>query len=142
MREGEELEKIETELAKRRKVATQNNNAGRAEVAKLPQLIEKGKTRDKVASAIGVGGARTYDKAKVVYQAAQTGNKVAVAGLWRDFPCSVAAGGSITDLPAALRTHAGGGVEDSVSGRGLCLSAICAGCLSREQDWNVPIAVL
>ena len=39
---------------------------------------EKGKTRDKVAKAIGMGSGKTYDRAAKVWEAAKEGNEVAL----------------------------------------------------------------
>ena len=60
---AEELEAIERERARRRMLATQNNKSGKAiaAVETFPPQ-ELGKTRDKVAAAVGLGSGRTYDK--------------------------------------------------------------------------------
>jgi hypothetical protein len=64
---AEELEAVERERARRRQAATQL--AGRAPDGhpifgggNISTTEEKGKTRDKVAAAVGLGSGRTYDK--------------------------------------------------------------------------------
>ncbi len=81
MAEAEELEAIERERASRRivegaKVGAAVTNKGKRPVETFPQG-EKGKTRDKVAEAIGIGSGRTYDKAVKVWEAAKQGNELA-----------------------------------------------------------------
>jgi len=70
VREGEAWKEVETFKAKKRKLASQNNNAARAVVENFPPLLEeKGKTRDVIAARVGLGSGRTYQKAaKVVNQ--------------------------------------------------------------------------
>src|SRR5262249_16530194 len=62
---GEAIEAREKEEAKRRQ-----GRAGQERCGKFPQQEVVGKTRDKVAEALGVSG-RTYEKAKAVARAAQ-----------------------------------------------------------------------
>jgi len=69
MNEAAQLERIESEKAKRR----QGTRTDLVET--LPQS-ETGKTRDKVAEKVGMSG-RTYDKAKGVLKAAAAGNETA-----------------------------------------------------------------
>lgn len=81
MAEAEELEAIERERASRRivegaKVGAAVTNKGKRPVETFPQG-EKGKTRDKVAEAIGIGSGRTYDKAAKVWEAAKKGDETA-----------------------------------------------------------------
>jgi len=70
VREGRVWESIERFRAKLRQKATQNNNAGRAVVENFPQLVNggKGKTRDVIASRVGLGSGRNYDKAAKVVE--------------------------------------------------------------------------
>jgi len=70
VREGQVWETIEGEWAKLRQKATQNNHAGRAVVENFPQLVSggKGKTRDAIASRVGLGSGRNYDKARRVVE--------------------------------------------------------------------------
>jgi len=82
MAEGEELESVERERARWRQAATQL--AGRVKGGepifgggKFATTEEKGKTRDKVAAAVGLGSGRTYDKAAKVWEAAKKGDEVA-----------------------------------------------------------------
>lgn len=66
---GKELEKLEKPKAEERRRSTQNNDAAREACGgNLPQQ-ETGKTRDKVAAAVGMSG-KTYEKAKAVVEAA------------------------------------------------------------------------
>jgi N6-adenosine-specific RNA methylase IME4 len=64
---GKALEELERPEAERRKAATRNT--GESRPGKLPQRDGKGRTRDKVAEAVGMSG-RTYEKAKEVVEAA------------------------------------------------------------------------
>jgi len=70
--EAEELEAVERERARRRQAATQL--ASRAPDGhpifgggNISTTEEKGKTRDKIAAAVGLGSGRTYDKAAKVF---------------------------------------------------------------------------
>lgn len=74
MAEAEELKGIECEKAKRSSQANLKQGATRPDVATFPPR-EAGKTRDKVASAVGLGSGRNFDKAEKVWQAAQSGNE-------------------------------------------------------------------
>ena len=75
MREAESINEIERARAKARMLATQNNNAGRAATATLPEQ-PKGETREKVSKKIGMKP-RTYDKAKKIWAWAKGGDKSA-----------------------------------------------------------------
>lgn len=66
MAEAEELEVIERERAEKRMLAGKS-----AEPYGNISVGFKGETRDKVASKIGIGTGRTYDKAKKVWEAAK-----------------------------------------------------------------------
>ena len=67
VREGQQWQAIESNLAAARKRATQNNEAARAEVENFPPLGLSGKTRDIIAKRVGLGSGRNYEKAvKVV----------------------------------------------------------------------------
>ncbi len=70
VREAQAWRELEETRAKLRKVATQNNDAGRAVMENFPHLpTSKGTTRDAIASRVGLGSGRTYSKAaKVVSQ--------------------------------------------------------------------------
>ena len=70
MAEAEQLEVIERERARARMLAGKQPS-GNVSVG------FKGETRDKVASAIGIGSGRTYDKAAKVWEAAKAGDEVA-----------------------------------------------------------------
>ncbi len=87
VREGEAWKEVEASKARKRQLAAQNNNAAKAVVENFPQLLhqEKGKTRDAIASRVGIGSGRTYEKAArvvgVIDQDTQNGDLVAVQGL-------------------------------------------------------------
>jgi len=70
VREAFAWKEVETQKAKKRLLAAQNNTAGRAVPENFPELLkEKGETRDRLASLVGLGSGRTYQKAaKVVTQ--------------------------------------------------------------------------
>ena len=70
VREASAWKEVETEKAKKRQLAAQNNTAGRAVPENFPELLkEKGETRDHLARLVGLGSGRTYQKAaKVVTQ--------------------------------------------------------------------------
>lgn len=57
---------VEAEFAKARRKATQNNDAGRAEVVNLPPQAKTGKARDIVAKRFGVSGKSVSDAATVM----------------------------------------------------------------------------
>lgn len=59
------LERIESLKAEKRRKATQNNNAAKAEVENFPPQDE-GKTRDIVASKLGIGSGKQYEKEKYI----------------------------------------------------------------------------
>lgn len=64
-REAKELKRVETVLAEKRKIVTQNNNTARklAEVADSPRQDEQGKARDIVASKLKFTSGREVDRA-------------------------------------------------------------------------------
>ncbi len=70
VREAYAWKSIESAVAHRRQLATQNNHAGRAVRENFPQLLsEKGRASDHLAKLVGFGSGRTYSKAaKVVTQ--------------------------------------------------------------------------
>jgi len=72
MNEAAQLERIESEKAKRR----QGTRTDLVEILPQSETGETGKTRDKVAEKIGMSG-RTYDKAKKVFEKAVTGDETA-----------------------------------------------------------------
>lgn len=80
LREAEELERIERERARRRQGTptdlVENSPEGAAE-NDGKESEDFGKTRDRVASKIGIGSGRTYDMARTVWEAAQEGDTVA-----------------------------------------------------------------
>ncbi|WP_424008709.1 ParB N-terminal domain-containing protein [Haloferax denitrificans] len=83
MREADELEEIERQRAKDR----QGDRTDLRENFPEGEKPEYGRTRDKVASKIGIGSGRTYEKGRAVWDAAKTGDPVAkheVARLDRD----------------------------------------------------------
>lgn len=69
MSEAEALEAIERERARERQ-AHGRTAPGKTLVETFPQASE-GKTRDKVAEAVGIGSGRTYDKAARIWEAAK-----------------------------------------------------------------------
>ena len=70
-----ELGVIERERARRRQAHGQTapgkNASGNI------SLSDKGRARDKVAAAVGLGSGRTYDKAAKVWEAAKKGDETA-----------------------------------------------------------------
>jgi len=76
MAEAEELEAVERERAERRRLSNLKRGEEKPEVETLPPR-EYGKTRDKVAAAVGLGSGRTYDKAAKVWEAARKGDETA-----------------------------------------------------------------
>ena len=67
VREGQQWQAIESDLAKGRMRATQNNEAARAATENFPGQGLKGETRDIIAKRVGLGSGRNYEKAvKVV----------------------------------------------------------------------------
>ncbi len=78
MAEAEELKAIETERARVRQ-ATSTGGPRPQLVEMLPQAEDKGKTRDRVAEAVGIGSGRTYAKAAKVWEAAKSGDIIAQA---------------------------------------------------------------
>ncbi len=67
VREGQTWQESETELAKARKRATQNNNSAGADKENFPGQGAKGQSRDIIAKRVGLGSGRNYQKAlKVV----------------------------------------------------------------------------
>ncbi len=76
MAEAEELEAVERERAERRRLSNLKRGEEKPEVEMLPPR-EYGKTRDKVAAAVGLGSGRTYETAKKVWEAAKKGDETA-----------------------------------------------------------------
>ena len=76
MAEAEELEAVERERAERRRLSNLKRGEEKPEVEMLPPR-EYGKTRDKVAVAVGLGSGRTYETAKKVWEAAKNGDETA-----------------------------------------------------------------
>lgn len=72
MREAEELERIEAALAEQRRLANLKRGLESPEVDDRPP--REGKTRDKVAEAVGIGSGRQYSRAKKVWEAAKSGD--------------------------------------------------------------------
>lgn len=69
VREGKAWESIESELAKARKLATQNNNTARAEWKNFSTLVNDfGRVRDRIAQRVGLGSGVTYSKAAKVVE--------------------------------------------------------------------------
>ncbi|MBE3576898.1 MAG: ParB N-terminal domain-containing protein [Limnochordales bacterium] len=78
MAEGDELRAIEAERARRRIQEHGGTAPGRpANTCGNISTGDTGKTRDKVAAAIGLGSGRTYDKALKVWEAAKRGDETA-----------------------------------------------------------------
>lgn len=77
MAEAEELEAIERERARKRQVASLKKGEERPVRDKWPER-EAGRTRDKVAQAVGMGSGKTYERAAKVWEAAKKGNEVAL----------------------------------------------------------------
>lgn len=76
---GRDLEKLERPKALERQAAAGEANLPTSS-GKLPELVNKGDTRDKVGPAVGMSG-RNYSKAKKVVVEAEAGNPVAVEAL-------------------------------------------------------------
>jgi len=87
VREGEAWKEVEAFKARKRQLAAQNNNAAKAVVENFPQLLhqEKGTTRDLIASRVGIGSGRTYEKAAkvvgVIDEDMKKGNLLTAQGL-------------------------------------------------------------
>jgi len=79
MAEAEELKAIESERARKRQAEAGKANLPTVSGGNISttQQSEKGKTRDKVAQAIGLGSGRTYEKAAKVWEAAKQGDETA-----------------------------------------------------------------
>lgn len=60
------LERIERIKAEKRRLATQNNNSARADVQNFALQTIDGKTRDIVATKLGIGSGETYRKEKYI----------------------------------------------------------------------------
>ena len=75
MAEAEQLEAIERERARGRQATSTGGNEPQLKET-FPEA-EKGQTRDKVASAVGLGSGRTYEKAAKVWEAAKAGHTFA-----------------------------------------------------------------
>lgn len=71
MSEAEALEAIERERAEslRREKISHYRQTG--ETVEIIPPSQSGKTRDKVAEAVGIGSGRTYDKAARIWEAAK-----------------------------------------------------------------------
>lgn len=76
--EGETLAQIETERARHRMLAGSAAPSGNISGGSA------GETRDKVATAVGLGTGRTYEKAAKVWRAAQQGDAVPVSEIFRE----------------------------------------------------------
>jgi ParB family chromosome partitioning protein len=69
VREGQAWESIESELARARKLATQNNNKARADWKNFStQVNDYGRVRDRIAQRVGLGSGVTYSKAAKVVE--------------------------------------------------------------------------
>lgn len=79
MREAELLAEVEAERAKRR----QGTRTDLRESLPTSGQREYGRTRDKVASAVGLGSGKTYEKALAVWNAAELGDPVAKGAVTR-----------------------------------------------------------
>ncbi|HQE11031.1 MAG TPA: ParB N-terminal domain-containing protein, partial [Bacillota bacterium] len=78
MAEAEELETVERERARRRKAEAGKANLPTVSAGNVSTTHEdKGRTRDKVAAAVGLGSGRTYETAKKVWEAAKNGDETA-----------------------------------------------------------------
>jgi len=77
MAEAEVLHVIQKAKAEKRRLSTLKRGEHFPEVEHAPPR-ELGKTRDKVAVAIGIGSGRHYDKAKTIWDKAKTGDKEAL----------------------------------------------------------------
>lgn len=77
MKEAETLDLIETERAKNRMLAAQNNKAAVEIFPQLPTGENTGKTRDKVAQQTGIGSGKTYEVAKKIWNKAKEGDEAA-----------------------------------------------------------------
>ena len=75
MNEADELRDIERERARQRQATSTGGNN--------PQLVDicpqAGKTRDAIASQVGIGSGRTYDRARAVWERAKAGEEEAKA---------------------------------------------------------------
>lgn len=74
MKEADYLEKIEKEKAKARQLASLKQGATTPDVATLPQRGDDGKVRDIVSEKVGMKP-RTYEKARIVWNAAKSGDE-------------------------------------------------------------------
>ena len=68
VREGQEWQAIESDLAKGRMRATQNNEAARAAPENFPELGLRGEARDIIAKRVGLGSGRNFQKALQVVE--------------------------------------------------------------------------
>jgi len=69
VREGQAWESIESDLAKARKLATQNNDKARADWKNFStQVNDFGRVRDRIAHRVGIGSGVTYAKAAKVVE--------------------------------------------------------------------------
>ena len=78
MAEAEELEAVERERARRRQAHGQTAPGKNASGNISPS--DKGRARDKVAAAVGLGSGRTYDKATKVWEAGKANLPTVSAG--------------------------------------------------------------
>lgn len=79
MREGKLLAEVESERAKQR----QGTRTDLREDFPTSSRAEYGRTRDKVAKAVGLGSGKTYEKALVVWNAAEDSDPVAKGAVTR-----------------------------------------------------------
>ncbi|MBV4423703.1 ParB N-terminal domain-containing protein [Clostridium tyrobutyricum] len=66
--EAREWEIIEKEKARKRIIAAQNNNSGKAVKDNCPEQVSSGQTRDIVAKRVGLGSGKTLERAKPVVE--------------------------------------------------------------------------
>lgn len=78
---GAKIKPLFEDEAKKRQLATQNNNAAKAVVANLPQQVETGKAREQAAQAVNVSPRSVENASKVLregtpelVQAVETGH--------------------------------------------------------------------
>lgn len=86
VREGQAWESIESDLARARKLATQNNDTARADWKNFStQVKDFGRVRDRIALRVGLGSGVTYSKAakvvEVIDDSVRVGNRKQAAAL-------------------------------------------------------------
>lgn len=86
VREGKAWESIESDLARARKLATQNNDTARADWKNFStQVKDFGRVRDRIAQRVGFGSGVTYSKAakvvEVIDESVCLGNRKQAAAL-------------------------------------------------------------